>query len=61
MIRFAIEVLSPYQILLGIKISNMHTEYLEEYGPTKFFQIEIGLLFIYFRITKYYLNKEGEV
>lgn len=60
MIHFSFEFLSPYQILIGLKFSNNHTEHLEEHGPTKFSQLEIGLLFFYFRITKYNLKKERE-
>jgi hypothetical protein len=58
MTHISAELLSPYQILLGFKITKDQTEYLDEHGPTKFSQIEIGLLFFYFRITKYKLKKE---
>jgi hypothetical protein len=59
MVTTVLTLFSPYELLLGIKISNNNTEYLDEYGPTKFFQFEIGLIFIHFRVTKYYID-EGE-
>ena len=54
---YSIEALSPYRIMLGFKYSNNDSEFLEEHGQTRFTQLEIGLLFIYIRFTKYHLNE----
>ena len=55
MIKFSVELISPYRSLLGVFFQK-GSEYLE--GEKVYFtEVSFGAIFIFFRVTKY--NKEG--
>jgi len=54
MIKWKLNLFSLSDMLIGLKISNGHREYMEDASLVEFSRIEIGFIFIHFEITKYY-------
>lgn len=54
MITYTLSIFSLSDMLLGLKISHGHHEYMEDSSLVKFSRLEIGVIFFHFQITKYY-------
>jgi hypothetical protein len=54
MIKYTLSIFSLSDMLLGLKISHGHHEYMEDSSLVKFSRLEIGVIFFHFQITKYH-------
>lgn len=54
MIKYTLSLFSLSDILLGLKISHGHHEYMKDSSLVEFSRLEIGGIFFHFEITKYH-------